>query len=289
MSITEIAQTIAVMRMKEESTYSCINYFPSTKSANPEGVDEECRIKMVQWCFQVVEFCNFNREVVGIGMSYLDRFLCTSQGENALKDRKVYQLASMCSLYMATKLFETREMDLRLLSQLSRGVYSEVEIATMESSMLNALKWLVHPPTAVSFINECLRAVPFPTMDGQTFDAIISIARSQTELAVVDDSFITTKQSSIALASIVNAMNILETIPRSVRSIILDHISQVTEIDINCLDILRAREMLQVSWEKSIQPILLKVFNESHESSGYGSEAPERGSMSPVCVSNRSQ
>lgn len=289
MSIEEIAQTIAIMRMREESTYRCRQYFPSQKTFT-EAVDEECRVKMTQWCFQVVEFCNFNREIVGIGMSYLDRFLCTPYGEFALKDRKIYQLASMCSLYMATKLFETREMDLRLLSQLSRGVYTESEIAAMEASILSALNWFVHPPTSVSFINECMRAIPSIQKDRQTFMTLIDIARSHTELAVADYSFVTMNQSSIALASIANAFDIMSrTIPDSLRLNVLEQIALLANVDMNSTEVLQARKMLSVNWEKSQKPTTFQVVQTNERSSAYASGGPENVSMSPVSIINRTQ
>ena len=289
MSIEEISETIAVMRMREESTYKCRKYFPSTKT-NTEAVDEECRVKMTQWCFQVVEFCNFSREIVGIGMSYLDRYLCTSYGECALKDRKIYQLASMCSLYMATKLFETREMDLRLLSQLSRGVYTEAEIAAMEASILSALNWFVHPPTSISFITECMRAVPSIQKDRQTFIALIDIAKAHTELAVSDYAFVTIKQSSIAVASIANAFDILNsTIPTFIRSNVLERIAILIKVDMNSNEVLQARRMLSENWEKSRKPTTIQVVQTSERSSAYASGGPENVSMSPVSIMNRTQ
>lgn len=285
MSITDIAETIAVMRMKEETTYRCSKYLSPSTEKMADHVDEDCRVKMVEWCFQVVEFCNFNREVVGIGMSYLDRYLCTPQGRSALENRKIFQLAAMCSLYMAAKLFETREMDLTLLSQLSRGVYSETEIAEMEKDILNALKWMVHPPTSVSFIHECFRALPSLPLHPETFAGIVELSRAHTELAVRDYAYVTLKPSSIAVASVVNTLGMLDCIPSTLRETVLSHISQVTEIDMNSSEILEALSMLRKSWEKSRRTDMVSIVQTSYVSSEYCTEKTHGGSSSPVCVS----
>lgn len=288
MSVSDIAETIAVMRMKEVTTYRCSKYLPTSSEKVADHVDEECRVKMTEWCFQVVEFCNFNREVVGIGMSYLDRYLCTPQGQSALENRKLFQLAAMCSLYMAAKLFETREMDLTLLSQLSRGVYSETEIAEMEKDILNALKWMVHPPTSVSFIHECFRALPSLPLHPETFAGIVELSRAHTELAVRDYAFVTLKPSSIAVASVVNTLGMLDCIPSTVRETITSHISQVTEIDLNSPEILEALSMLRNSWEKSRRTDMVSIVQTSYVSSEYCTEKTRGGSSSPVCVSRYS-
>ena len=120
----EIPDRIALMLQQEENEYSCIDYLLANeemrkKAAKP--VDEDCRVKMCEWCYQVVDFCKFRRETVGIGMTYLDRYLCTEKGKKALGDRKEYQLVAMTCLYIAIKLHEPLEMETSLLADLSRG------------------------------------------------------------------------------------------------------------------------------------------------------------------------
>ena len=123
----ELTDRIRTMRKQEVTHHQCADYMrdsDSYLSTASQIVDEESRIKMCEWCYQVVDFCKFRRETVGIGMSYLDRYISTRQGRLALTDRKFYQLAAMTSLYMAIKIHEPLEMETSLLADLSRGVYT---------------------------------------------------------------------------------------------------------------------------------------------------------------------
>jgi len=282
-SITEMSETIGIMRMKEESTYKCRNYFENSSSKS-QDVNVECRDKMVEWCYQVVEFCNFNREVVGISISYLDRFLCTSRGQMALENRKLFQLATMCALYMASKLFEPRGMSLKLLSTLSKGAYSEEEIAEMELTMLNALQWLVHPPTSVDFIKKFLSSIS-PFLQLETVSVVQEMSIAQTELTVRDYSFITTKQSCIAMACIMNSLHSIDGISEALQTHVLSKISQISGIKLESRDISDARKTLQQSWEISGRPSVMKILEAKQKTFGQDSDSSDRSTLSPVSVS----
>jgi len=282
-SIAEMSETIGIMRMKEESTYKCRNYFENCSSKS-QHVNVKCRDKMVEWCYQVVEFCNFNREVVGISISYLDRFLCTSRGQMALENRKLFQLATMCALYMASKLFEPRGMSLKLLSTLSKGAYSEEEIAEMELTMLNALQWLVHPPTSVDFIKKFLSSIS-PFLQLETVSVVQEMSIAQTELVVRDYSFITTKESCIAMACIMNSLHSIDGISEALQTHVLSKISQISGIELESRDISDVREMFQRSWEISGRPLVVKILEAKQKTFGQDSDSSDRSTLSPVSVS----
>mmetsp|Transcript_34041 Transcript_34041/g.81834 ORF Transcript_34041/g.81834 Transcript_34041/m.81834 type:complete len:103 (+) Transcript_34041:2860-3168(+) len=66
----QIEDRLEVMLNQEEHEYKCFDYLAANeairkKAAKP--VDEDCRVKMCEWCYQVVDFCKFRRETVGIG------------------------------------------------------------------------------------------------------------------------------------------------------------------------------------------------------------------------------
>jgi Cyclin, N-terminal domain len=156
-------------------------------------------------CYQVVDFCKFRRETVGIGMSYLDRFLCTKKGEEALCNRKLYQLAAMTALYIAIKLHEPLEMETSLLADLSRGCYTEMEFVGMEQTILSALDFRVNGPTPLGFVQHFVAMMP-KTVHPAVTDLLLDYARYQTELAVSEQSFASIKPSEIGLAAVLNAM-----------------------------------------------------------------------------------
>lgn len=204
----EIPDRIAIMLHQEENDYQVFDYLKTNaeirkKAAKP--VDEDCRVKMCEWCYQVVDFCKFRRETVGIGMTYLDRYLCSDKGKKALGDRKEYQLVAMTCLYIAIKLHEPLEMETSLLADLSRGCYTEMEFANMEKKILEALVWRVNGPTALGFVQQYLLFLP-DSVHSAVVLAVFDYARYQTELAIADHSFVKTKPSVMGMAALMNAM-----------------------------------------------------------------------------------
>lgn len=236
MEYLDLADRVGVMRAQEETTYRVRDYMAESvliRKAASKPVDEDCRVKMCEWyvslfsipatkdflltkppfvavqqhyrCYQVVDFCKFRRETVGIGMSYLDRFLCTKKGEEALCNRKLYQLAAMTALYIAIKLHEPLEMETSLLADLSRGCYTEMEFVGMEQTILSALEFRVNGPTPLGFVQHFVAMMP-KTVHPAVTDLLLDYARYQTELAVSEQSFASIKPSEIGLAAVLNAM-----------------------------------------------------------------------------------
>lgn len=219
MDASEVADRIKAMRKQEQTTYVCTDYLKDNakqlrKARKP--VDEECRVKMCEWCYQVVDFCKFRRETVSISMSYLDRFLGTRKGRYALLDRKDYQLVAMTTLYMAIKLHEPLEMETSLLADLSRGAYNEVEIMDMEQSVLDALNWRIQGPTVLAFVQHFLALLP-DSVQPSVSTAIMDYARFQTELVTPNYCLVASLPSHVALAAILNAVEGMDQIMVSLR------------------------------------------------------------------------
>jgi len=167
-----------------------------------EAVDNECRIKMCEWCHQILDFCGFQRETISIAMSYVDRYLSSERGQSVLFDRKAYQLLSITALYMAIKFVEPLELELSTLSELSRGAYSEHQFVEMERSILSTLEWRLTPITPIAVVQHLLSLLPNSTIR----DAIYDASRYQIELCVSNyDIFAQHTPSEIALTSILNS------------------------------------------------------------------------------------
>jgi hypothetical protein len=209
----ESVARIMAMRKQEENGYKCVkNMYKAPalsffKRTQETPVDALCRTKMAEWCIQVIDFCEFNRETCCIAMNYLDRFLATPQGAEAVQDRKAFQLVSMVCLYTAIKIHEPQAMEPSTVSSLSRGTYCEEEITAMERTILSALGWLMNPPTALSFVYEYMSIMPKGMLSESENTGIMDLAKFQTELAVSDVWFQGTNPSTIALASLTNALN----------------------------------------------------------------------------------
>jgi hypothetical protein len=171
-------------------------------SASSSEINEMWREKICEWCYQVVDHFDFNREIVSVAMSYLDRYLSTRS-----VNRRIFQLAAMTALYLAIKLYEPGKIRMSSLIDLSRGYFLEDHIVTMEDSMLQTLGWHVHPPTPYSFVREMIYLLPVETTPRVRHDTN-ELARFLTELSVCDYWFVTKKPSSIALASLINALEL---------------------------------------------------------------------------------
>jgi len=145
---------------------------------------------------------------VAIALSYLDRFMATPSGSKALCDRKMYQLACTTTLYMAIKLFEPLAMDTSTLSEISRGCYTKADFVDMESTILHELKWLMHGPTAASFVNHIFSLLPkeIEETNPSLFSTILDCVLYQTEIAVFDYNLVIQNASTIAIAAIQNVL-----------------------------------------------------------------------------------
>lgn len=231
---SDVADHIAIMRIQEETTYHVRDYLTDSvgiRRLASKPVDEDCRVKMCEWCYQVVDFCKFRRETVGIGMSYLDRYLCTPKGREALCNRKQYQLAAMTALYIAIKIHEPLEMETSLLADLSRGCYTEMEFVTMEQTMLQALKWRVNGPTQLGFVQHFLALLP-SNIHPLVAETLFDYARYQTELAVAEHAFVGVKPSEVALAAVLNALEGMDTnlMPLKQQGKFIRHIERYSEM-----------------------------------------------------------
>lgn len=170
------------------------------------AVDTSCRLKMCEWFYQVVDFCKLSRDTVSYTMSYLDRFLGTEAGRPHLESRTMFQLSAVTCFYMAIKIHEPVEIEMSLLSILSRGCYTERQIAEMESRILMALDWHVHPPIAMAYVDLILSNMVPTGVHSTVVDEVYEIARYQVELSVIDYRFVKHYSSVVALAAILNAV-----------------------------------------------------------------------------------
>lgn len=213
-----IIDTIQAMHSQETSGYICGDYL----NMNPPeavAVNVDCRTKMAQWCYSVVDFCSFNRETVAVAMSYLDRFLLTSAGLPVLGDTNAFQLAAMTSLYTAVKIHEPEIMGVDLVSKLSRGQYTPEQIETMEYTILQGLGWRVNTPTALSFVRKFLELLPQGTLEESIAEAAYDLSKFQSELAVGDYNLVPIQASTVAYASIINSLEGLAVDPSTIESL----------------------------------------------------------------------
>ncbi|KAL7465962.1 hypothetical protein ACHAXS_006267 [Conticribra weissflogii] len=218
-AMLEFSERVLAMRHKEETAYKNVDYLSpewqqkclqNEQATSPFGgssassslINEMWREKICEWCYQVVDHFDFNREIVSVAMSYLDRYLATRT-----VTKKIFQLAAMTSLYVAIKLYEPSKLRMSALIDLSRGYFAAEHIVSMEDSLLQALGWHVHPPTPFSFVRDLSQLLP-PEIAASIRHDASELARFLTELSVCDYYFVTRKHSSVAIAALINAIDI---------------------------------------------------------------------------------
>ena len=254
---------IAVMRQQETtSAYKTCHYFASANgnnsSSSSTAPDASCRAKMVQWCTQVTDYCEFSRETVAVALSYVDRYLSiisraerkqqqqqqqyhhyfTDEQRAPLHNRKEYQLLCMTALHTAVKIREPLEMDTETVAELSRGIYTAADVAWMEQQLLQVLGWRLAGPTSLDFCRHLVELVAAAANgdsdSDRVADAMVELCQLQTELASADYRFVPLNPSTVAVSSILNAIEALgeDVIVPTARLVMVETIRRVTKIDI---------------------------------------------------------
>lgn len=170
-------------------------------------IDEKARIQMMMWCYQVTDFCGFNHNTVEVAMNYTDRFMMTPQGKNALYDRNLYQLICMTALYTISKVHESKCMSPQILCALSRGLYTEEQFVSMESVMIQAVRWKLNSPTTSTFIDLLLKLIPTSLMPIGHRELIHSHATKLAESLLCNETLLSTKSSVIAYCALMRVLD----------------------------------------------------------------------------------
>ena len=104
------AESLSIMIKNEQSNYTKSDYLSLNYSTVIDDIDtgrritENDRIKIVDWCYSLVDHCQFNRETVAIAIELTDRYLSNQSPTcRALQDRNHFQLVAMAALYIAIK------------------------------------------------------------------------------------------------------------------------------------------------------------------------------------------
>jgi len=232
---------IQVLRLQEEGTYAIKN-----KTSNFKDI-LIWREKMCDWTYQVVDYYEFDRETVAVALSILDRF---SMKMNFSK--KDFQLASMTSLHLAVKLYEHRELRMLTLTELSRGLFSLEDMVNMEKKIFFELNWMVHPPTSICFIRQIFEFVP-SSVSERVKKVIFELSRFLTELSVCENTFMNFQPSTVAFASILNAIHWVGSDCFSIdsRETFLDCIEYAVNKSCVDPDVMKAMTLLEDVFSKS--------------------------------------
>lgn len=296
----------ALLRQEKTNYTPCLDYLAalsdeanSTSSScsleSPDIVNEAWRRKLCEWCFEVVDHFNMEREVVSIAMNYLDRIVAKSVGsaDYAIAKRE-FQLVAVSSLYVAIKLHgendevddDKRKLDIDVFVELSRGFFNVETLEAMELSILFNLDWHLNPPTPLKFVSSMIRLIPAWTIAEyqpayrQVTKAIFDISMYLTELSVCVSTFMFhSRNSYVAYAAILCAIEALEDtlpLPYDVRVHFLNNVAEATGL---------LPEMEKVRCVRNLLMELCPAIQERDVASLIMDD-DDGGKSSPVCVSH---
>mmetsp|Transcript_14807 Transcript_14807/g.25274 ORF Transcript_14807/g.25274 Transcript_14807/m.25274 type:complete len:340 (-) Transcript_14807:43-1062(-) len=207
----DVALSLMSMIEKEQSIYRSYDYINSPTQRCI--ITESDRMKIVDWCYSIVDKCKFERETVLLAMQLVDRFLSTSTSDlvkGALLSRERFQLVAIASLYIAVKVNENAKVAFSsdAFSEMSEGIYSKHDIEDMEMSILESLSWRVYAPTSWQIAQHILTLlVPNVDLRATKWSYIFDEVQFHTEFAVRDYYFATQRTSTVALAAIFNVVD----------------------------------------------------------------------------------
>lgn len=301
--LAETNENLKAMLSQESDLYlppsnDCIRRIAALKP-DLEKVFEVWRRKMCEWCFSVVDHFSFDREVVSFAMDYLDR-VTAAQSSTLMRplSQGEFQLWTIASLYLAIKLHAEfgdrggarKKLSLRAYVELSRGNFKGQVIEQTEREILRTLNWRVNPPTSLSFVIVMLRLCPkwVCKNDASPYSkvmcAIFDIARYITELTVCISAFSFFKQSTIAYASIVFALESLPPtlpLPYAARVALLNILYEKTGLHTSDPEVHQVYKQLE-----QLRPLLSDnedhILSDDHSSEESGGEGS--GNPSPVNV-----
>jgi hypothetical protein len=210
----DVADSLAAMIKRELTIYSCHEGY--LNHSDPTMITADDRMKLVDWCYGVVDHCQLSREVVAVAMDMVDRYLSMSSNtaaaarvsDEALRDESKLQLLTITALYVAIKVNERVAVSSDLFAEMSSRAYTAKEIEDMELTLLRGLSWRCNAPTAFQVGHSILSLIlPHTKCSEVTWGFLLDEMKYLTELAVRDYYISTQRTSTVALGAIFNAIS----------------------------------------------------------------------------------
>lgn len=291
-----------MMEMEARTQYSpSLDYLtvvPGPGGSSNESVTDDGRCKMCEWCYNIVDHYDVDREVVSIAMNYLDRHVASKKAkatEGSSISNRDFQLLSVSSLFLAAKLHgdftvgkngRRIKLHVNMFADLTGGRFSANDIEASELAILFDLDWFTHPPTTIKFVHSFVKLVPDRTAGGRllvhprALVELFEIARFLTELSACAGYLsINFRPSIIAFAAVLCALDELDgevfALNYNVRLQFLSNVEAAANLVPAMEDVEEVKAKLAVAR------------NQSNTSCSYHSTVekdPVAGNMSPVCV-----
>ena len=298
-----IDQTLVLLEQEESTHYRCRDYLRKGKGSSPNNqslVSPEARAKVAQWLADIVDYFDLQRQTVAMAMAYVDIFLSLRDERAASEARRSVtklQLLGLVCLSIATKCLEVAHLDVETLVGASQGCYSADNIREMEIIVLRGLQWRLCAPTCLPIAQRgiALLAKVIPRLENgenihnNLISCLIEFTRLQLELAVTDyTSSVLHKPSTVALASILNSMDLLEFDSRE-KGAFRQAVNDLLGIDTHSKDIMKARQDLNEVFDKQSEDVMNRaaILSTSSSNSVYSSTASTAASTGAASHSSQ--
>jgi len=149
------------------------------------------RAKMVDFSYEVAEYCMSDRETAGLEV-------CQNQD--------LFKLAAMTCHYTTIKIHEPPAVPPEVISEMSLGAFSVEQAEDMEFVILQSIGWRVNPPTAYAFLRQFLYLIPSGLMTSATKESAYEAAVEQLDYALRDRHFVKDPDSTVAMCALLNAL-----------------------------------------------------------------------------------
>ncbi|KAK2168106.1 hypothetical protein LSH36_20g04020 [Paralvinella palmiformis] len=128
------------------------------------------RAVLVDWLIIIQDYLRLNQETLHLAVQMLDRFLMVDSLELT-----ELQLLGITCLLLASKYNETMTPSIQDLISLTDDTYTFDDVIQMEMRILNTLKFKLHIPTPIPFLDRGLEVIGKNTNVGDLFDPFLAV------------------------------------------------------------------------------------------------------------------
>lgn len=187
------------------------------------------REKVSQWCYDVADHLNEDRSIVYVAMTILDRYCETFT--TPINEKK-YEISSLSSIFLAVHIAGSGDLTLSELVSMSRGGVAVKDIIGEATIIADAIALSDPILTPVDFVRSAIQHIT-PLNDSLHKQALLDSASYMIELAVCDSFFSNCKASSVAVAALLNALELV-VVPNS--KIIAQSLIKVSSPAVDSID-----------------------------------------------------
>jgi hypothetical protein len=164
------------------------------------------REKVTQWCYDLADHLNENRDLVYVALNILDRY-CAIYSEKTPIDERAYEIASMASIFLAIRIAGSGILQLTTLTSMSRRGVIVQEIITMGTDMIKTLTWDHRVVTPSEFVTAIVRLIPSTGGICETRrKKLLESCAYLTEISVCDITLSHVKASELAVSAVLNSL-----------------------------------------------------------------------------------